>query len=83
MKHTKPRILILEESPAKAKEAAQALQQNSRKFGIAIVASHPEFMETLRSFQADAVISAYRLSGFDGLALKETLAYDESLPFIL
>ena len=80
MKHTKPRILILEESPAKAKKrpSTSAKQQ---KFGIAIVASTRVYGNTplLPGGRSYFRLQAVRL---DGLALKETLAYDESA-FIL
>ena len=78
------KILFVEDVPSDVDLAVLELRKEKLKFEYITVCTRIDLVKALKEFKPDLVISDYMMPSFNGLeALKETKAFDESIPFIL
>jgi PAS domain S-box-containing protein len=78
------RILFVEDLPSDTELAERELLKEQISFTSLRVETKETFLRALGEFRPDLIISDYALPEFDGMqALKLTLNYDATLPFIL
>ncbi len=78
------RIIIVEDMPEDAELIDRALKRDGLKFLSKTVFSEKAFMEELRKFNPDVVLSDYKLPQFDGLSvIRLAKTFSPSLPVII
>ena len=77
-------ILILEDIPSDAELARRELNTVLKDYTVQVVDTEEGFVQSLRTFKPDLIISDYQLPTFDGLsALKITQEKFLSTPFVI
>jgi len=77
------KILMLEDEPADAELAAQALRKAGIDFTARRVDTREAFVAALEAFRPDLILADYRLPAFDGLAaLDITVERMPDVPFV-
>jgi len=80
----KTRILILEDQPTDAELEIRELRQAKLDFEVKCVETKESFVEALKDFDPDVIISDYGLPQFNGLeALRLLKELNLNIPFIL
>jgi PAS domain S-box-containing protein len=80
----KYRILFVEDMPSDVELAKHELKHAGIEFESLCVETKKDFLEALKNYQPDIVLSDYSLPKFDGMtALKLTLEHAPTIPFIL
>ena len=78
------KILFVEDLPSDMELAERELRKEGLSFASLRVETKQTFLQALREFQPDLVVSDYAMPAFDGMqALKLSLGYDPSLPVII
>ena len=78
------RILLVEDVETDAELLFKEITRNNIQFTKHIVDTEADYLEALRSFNPDLIISDYSLPQFNGmLALKQREEYFPDIPFIL
>lgn len=78
------KILIVEDVASDAELAKREISKTIEACVFQVVDSEIDFLDALRNFEPDIIISDYSLPGFDGMkALKLTLEFAPSIPFII
>jgi diguanylate cyclase (GGDEF)-like protein/PAS domain S-box-containing protein len=77
------RILMLEDNAFDAELNQRTLQKGGLNFEIKRVETEASFLESLKKFKPDLVLSDYNLPNYDGFkALQALQLYDQNIPFI-
>ena len=78
------RILFVEDVPDDVELAEHMLRKSGLDFTSTRVDTEEDFVKALNEFRPDIIVSDYSMPTFDGMhALKLTLTYDASIPFIV
>ncbi len=78
------RVLILEDVPSDAELAQRELKTVLEKFTVEVVETEEDFLNSLKAFNPDLILSDYQLPSFNGLsALLLARGYNSFIPFII
>ncbi len=78
------RILIVEDVAADAELAQREIDKESKSYVYRVVETQEEFLDALKTFDPDLIVSDYSLPTFDGMtALKLTLDRAPATPLII
>ncbi|MDR3609557.1 MAG: PAS domain S-box protein [Ignavibacteriaceae bacterium] len=80
----KLRILIAEDLLSDIELAKREINNSGFECECSVVQTESDFLDALKTFNPELILSAYSMSRFDGmLALNLTKKFDPSLPFII